>query len=213
VSTLARVVVVLCMALFVPAALRPASLAAQSAPTLCSEVPPNIQVSTLLQPIVSDLLRKSATFRRQCEIIAAAERLRVVVRGIPPAGLSSMPRARAKIAHFSYGLIRVVIDMPMLADHAELLPHEFEHVIEQLEGLDLSALVRAGGYGVVQLDDGAFETARAKAAGLAAAQEVYADTDPAVGAAMGRMSRVFRVLRSRAAREAGRRPLGAPSRR
>ncbi len=53
---------------------------------------------------------------------------------------------------------------------SELLGHEFEHLIEQLDGVDLSAMARGGE--ARRLTDGAFETERAIAAGQQVAGEV-----------------------------------------
>ena len=49
-------------------------------------------------------------------------------------------------------------------DHAELLAHEFEHVLEQIEGLDLRRMARER---IRRLRDAyaVFETDRAQAAG------------------------------------------------
>ena len=46
-----------------------------------------------------------------------------------------------------------------MLDLTELIAHEFEHVLEQLDGVDLKALARAGE--ARRLADGAFETERA----------------------------------------------------
>ena len=59
---------------------------------------------------------------------------------------------------------------PQRADLTELLAHEFEHLIEQLDGVDLKALARDGE--ARRLADGAFETDRAMAAGQQVAGEV-----------------------------------------
>jgi hypothetical protein len=66
----------------------------------------------------------------------------------------------------------VVIDLPFDRDFAELLAHEFEHVIEQLEGVDLRQRATEPHSGVRKVDGGAFETDRANKAGRAAALEV-----------------------------------------
>ena len=55
-------------------------------------------------------------------------------------------------------------------DLTELIAHEFEHVLEQLDCVDLRALAHTGDSR--QLADGAFETARAIIAGQQVAGEV-----------------------------------------
>jgi len=55
-----------------------------------------------------------------------------------------------------------------------LIAHEIEHVIERLDGVDLRARAALPGTGVRLCDGGddAFETIRARRAGLAVAEEV-----------------------------------------
>jgi hypothetical protein len=156
-------------------------------------LPDNIHVSSDLEPLVLELLRRSETFRRQCAIIAAAN-VRVTVMVTVKLRLS-VARARATIGPLGQGLW-ALIELPPVANYAELLPHEMEHVIEQVEGIDLEAGARAGDAGVSINDDG-YETSRARAAGLSAAAEFYTQADPALTAAGRAASRVWRALGSR----------------
>ena len=183
------------------AALQPLPATAQDGQPSCTELPPSIEVNEFLRPAVSTLLAKSGTFRRQCQVIASTRRVRIVLTAVGIPRESTAPRARATFGRYSYGLLRVVIEMPMVADHHELIPHEFEHVLEQIEGLDLAALARDGTDGVMQVADGAFETRRAQTAGRTAADEVRGEEiDPAVTGAIRGLGRVWRGLSSRAAR-------------
>ena len=52
-----------------------------------------------------------------------------------------------------------------------MLAHEFEHVLEQIEGLNLRTLSRVKGSGVREVENAVFETERAQAAGEAVAAE------------------------------------------
>ena len=79
--------------------------------------------------------------------------------------------------------IRARIELPSVTDLTELLAIELERVVEQLEGLDLRALARRRGQGVAEVQQGVYETARARAAGLQVYREVYGGTDPALEAA------------------------------
>jgi hypothetical protein len=54
----------------------------------------------------------------------------------------------------------------------ELIGHEFEHLLEQIEGLDLKRLARVKGSGVRVLEGRVFETDRAQAAGRLVAAEM-----------------------------------------
>jgi hypothetical protein len=165
-------------------------------------VPSNIHVGDFLKPSVRTLLNKSQTFRHQCDVIAAARMVRVLLVAVPAPRLSSDPRARATIGRHAHGLMRAVIEMPITGDHSELIPHELEHVIEQIEGLDLAALARAGDERVTEVADGVFETARARAAGLAASREAhgFVRNDPPVTHGVRIITRIWRGLSSRATR-------------
>jgi hypothetical protein len=157
-------------------------------------LPDNIHVSRDLAPVVEQLLRRSDTFRRQCAVVAAAQ-VRITIT-VTTALLEGPVRARATIAELPEGLW-AIIELRPVADYAELLPHEMEHVIEQIEGVDLEERVRAGDPGVSMDDDGTYETARARAAGRTAAGEYYAEPDPALTAAGRAATRVWRTLSSR----------------
>ena len=169
----------------------------QDATPVSPEPISNIRVDDMLEPVVSSLLAKSATFRRQWDTISASRFIRVTIVlrfGMPEPGST---RARTEVSHFAYGAIRARIELPNATDLTELLAHELEHVVEQLEGLDLRALARQRGQGVAEVQKGVYETARARAAGLQVYREVYGETDPAVEAAFGGVRRALRSIRSR----------------
>ena len=213
----ARVVVLSTLTLLV-AVVRPEPLYAQShtAPpceTSAGELQAfNIQLDDMLRQPVTELLDKSSTFRRQWRQIASAPGVRVVVVARTDLRETPSARARAQVSRYAYGAVRAMIEIPAAADLAELLPHEFEHVLEQIEGLDLALLARAGDRGVIEVDDGVFETTRARAAGRAAAREVSGDTDPAIGTAARSIHRIWRALWTRPSSDVRPAP-GPPSRR
>jgi hypothetical protein len=184
-------VVVLCIGLSI---VLTTSGAAQHPKIGCGELPSNIQVEPLLQSEVLLLLRRSETFRRQCVTIAAARRFRVRIVAVTPRSLVSSVRAHATITRYEHGTVRAVIEIPIASDYAELIPHEFEHVIEMIEGVDYSQ----GGDGIVEVERGTFETARAIEAGLAASREVHGDTDEAVRRTVRQIGRVWRAISARA---------------
>ena len=154
----------------------------------------NISVDALLQPVVAALLEKSATFRRQWRSVETSATMRVTIR--PASDLRETPtaRARTEISHFADGAMRAIVELPAVSDVTELLPHEFEHLLEQLEGIDLPALVRRGDPGVELVRGSAYETARAQRAGRAALKEVYGEVDPALRAAARGLRRAWRAL-------------------
>jgi hypothetical protein len=158
----------------------------QSAPGERFEIPANIQASDDMKDLLTTLLARSPTLREQCARIAVAPQARIVIDVIGHR-LGAFTRARATARRYDSGLLTVVVELPAvsIADFAELLAHELEHVIELIDNVDLAEMVRQGSDGVTQNHEGLFETERAQAAGRAAAAEVFTDTDP-TAAAIGR---------------------------
>jgi hypothetical protein len=119
---------------------------------------PNIKVDDLFDALVDDLLDSSPTFLRQYRQIAGAPLVRVSV-GVLPKREESCCRARTVVRRYATGAIIASVEIPMprrRLEYAELLGHEFEHIIEQIESVDV---------------DGRNETARAHRAGLAVSLE------------------------------------------
>ena len=144
-----------------------ARVAACDAPAL--SLPDSIQIEDGLQPIVRSALEHSPRFRQQCRALAVAPRLRAIVRvSFRPPG--STARALTSLRVTEQGALAADIEIRNILDLTELLAHEFEHLIEQLDGVDLTALVKDGR--ARRLADGAFETTRAIAAGHQVAGEV-----------------------------------------
>lgn len=142
------------------------------------EEPPiagTVHIDVHLRPTVRDMLARSATFRRQWNLVTRGQRVHVAVF-LTDAALGPACRARTTIRKYSSGLLLAVVLIPPKGDYPELLAHELEHVIEQMEGIDLAALARSGSTGVRQRPDGAFETVRAQNAGLAVSTELKAAT-------------------------------------
>jgi hypothetical protein len=193
-------VVVLCIGLSI---VLTASGAARDPKIACGELPSNILVEPLLQSAVMSLMRQSETFRRQCVTIAAARRFRVRIVSVSPRSLVSSARAHATFTRYEYGMVRAVIEIPIASDYAELIPHEFEHVIEMIEGIDHAQRAGSSGSGVVEVERGSFETARATEAGLAASREVHGNTDEAVRRTGRQIGRVWRAISARAVPDGG----------
>jgi hypothetical protein len=143
---------------------------AENAQRDCEQKPNNIEVARTLAPVFAQALTQSPTVQRQCQLIAVAPHVRIAVRlqvGRLPGG-----RAAATISRYEAGALFAEIRLPVSVDLIELLAHELEHVIEQMEGINLAQLADERQNGVARLADGAFETRRAQAAGRAAAHEV-----------------------------------------
>jgi hypothetical protein len=141
----------------------PASLFAG---TVCeSALPRNIDAGPL-GPIAVALLQQSPTFRQQCQRIAAAIILRVQVR-IVPARRDS--RGETTIRRYEAGALRAEVLLAFGEDYIELLAHELEHVLEQVERISLVKQLSTRQAWIT--DTGAFETARALEVGVRARQE------------------------------------------
>lgn len=133
-------------------------------------VPANVTVPDSFLPLVESMLRSSPMFRRQCLRIAGAADLTVIIRSVPhqPQGA----RARTRFTVGPAGERHATVEVIGMQDHAELIAHELEHIIEQLDGIDLAARVTMPATGVRRCADGAFETMRAIRTGLAVAEEM-----------------------------------------
>ena len=136
-------------------------------------LPSNLTVADVYRSVVEEMRLRSPTFRRQCARIAAATSLAVVIEVDPPA----MPHQSAAVTHFSryqLGRMRAVIHVAISDRTPELIAHELEHVLEQLDGVDLAAKARTPSSGVHACcgSDDAFETSRAIATGQRVAREL-----------------------------------------
>ena len=135
--------------------------------------PPNIRVAEVLEDVFYDLLSASPTFIAQCERIANARYVHVTVNPVMASSTTSRGTARTTMRRFSSGalLASVHIPVPLTAiEYAELFGHEFEHIIEQVDRVNLEALTLVRG-GATRLSDGAYETTRARRVGQAIAGE------------------------------------------
>lgn len=133
-------------------------------------LPSNVTASAVFQPALKRMWQLSPTFRRQCRRLSAAPQLRVNLLLEELARHPSSYRARAAMRHQNGVLVSAVIHLTWLEDPVELIAHEIEHVIEQLDRVDLQAHARSGT--VWKRDDGAFETRRAIAVGRRVAHEM-----------------------------------------
>jgi hypothetical protein len=135
--------------------------------------PPNVVIPASYRQTVDWMLRSSPTFRRQCSRIARTTGLSVVIeRSLLPntAGDGAVTR----ISRRSDGRLDANVEVGYLGDPVLLIAHEFEHVLEQVDGVDLPSMAARPATGVHAISrSGQFETDRAIAAGRQVAQEVY----------------------------------------
>jgi hypothetical protein len=135
-------------------------------------LPGNIAVSGEIQAVVARMLRASPTFRRQCLRLANADSLSVTIARAIPSGEGS--RASTHIVLSPEGRLHAAVRIGPSGDAAELVAHEFEHIIEQLDGVDLPELAKRPGTGVRAIGDTLFETDRANSVGRQVADELHA---------------------------------------
>ena len=123
----------------------------------------------MLRDTLSQMYETSPTFRRQCLRLAAAGPVPIRLH-LDPRLPSASARARAAFEHRGGRIVAADVLLPPSRDVAELIAHEIEHVLEQLDGIDLGR--HADSAAAWRDPDGAFETARALTIGRRVAQEV-----------------------------------------
>jgi hypothetical protein len=134
-----------------------------------SPIPSNVELAHDLEKVLARIYERSPAFRAQCERIASAGNLRVTVR----IDTSIPAHCRAfTIIHRRGDNITADVHLPASNGLIELVGHEFEHLLEQIEGLDLRRLARVKGSGVHEREGRMFETDRARAAGRVVAAEM-----------------------------------------
>lgn len=138
-----------------------------------ADIPSNMEVTDIYRGLLIRMLSRSPTFRRQMLRISAASRLTVRLQSpftSSPQGLRATTVFERKVD----GQLVANIDIAWSTSPVELIAHEIEHVIEQLDGVDLAAKLRRPDSGVFVTGEGGnvFETTRAKRVGLQVAREV-----------------------------------------
>jgi hypothetical protein len=138
-----------------------------------AEAPVNIRVAPVLLPVFDALIAASPTFSAQCDRITGATYVRVVVTPVLGSSTTSRGTARTTIRRFASGALIASVEMPVpltTFEYADLFGHEFEHIVEQIDRVDLPAMSASRG-GATRLSDGAYETIRARKVGRAIADE------------------------------------------
>jgi hypothetical protein len=127
-----------------------------------------LAVSKELGPLVRRMWEASPTFRRQCARLGEAS-VTIVVELDPKINRERM-NAFTQI-DMVRGLVRAATTRLRVWE-PEYLAHEIEHVLEQVDGVDLHRSARGGLEGVRETQSSVFETARAIAIGRVVAREV-----------------------------------------
>jgi len=140
-----------------------------------SVLPPNLEVALVFRVFVDRMWQASPTFRGQGRRLAAGTGLyvSVLVEDLPRPASSF--KARTVLRHQGGSLVSAQVYLKPSLDSPEFIAHELEHILEQLDGVDLQA--QAGNGVVWKADDGAFETRRAIEAGRRVAREITTGAD------------------------------------
>jgi hypothetical protein len=142
------------------------------------ELSREIQFVPEIRPLVERMLASSATFRGQYCRAADAPGLMVGVV-LDPSLPVEIVRSRTTIRRYQSGLIVAIVAIAPGRRQEEWIAHEFEHILEQLEGVDLPALAVAQAGRVWSTGTGMFETARAVEAGRTVLSELHRSPPPA----------------------------------
>ena len=132
--------------------------------------PARIVVTAEVRPMLERMWRDSPTFRRQCARLVEAS-ITVVVRLVGPSGELAVAAAISRI-DLQDGLVTSA-DVRLGSVEPRYLAHEIEHVLEQLDGVDLRSAAARGVRGVATVRrQERFETARAISVGAQVASEL-----------------------------------------
>jgi len=156
-TILRRVFVCVCLCAMASAA----SAATELVPL---EYPRSLKVDANLRSSLEQMRAASATFTAQCARLDAEDKLVVLLR-LDPTLSKVRFRARSTIKRYSSGLLVATVSVAPGSDQAEWIAHEFEHVLEVLDGGYPASDLRAQSHGLTRSADGMIETARAVAVG------------------------------------------------
>lgn len=131
----------------------------------------NIQLQRELRPGVEQMLRTSPTFRVQYQRVSEARALQVGVRIDPTLALRTN-RAESTIRRYNSGLMIAEVAIGPSGDRAQWIAHEFEHIIEQLDGWHLPSMIGGGSRELWYGSGGMIETRRAIRVGRVVMEEM-----------------------------------------
>lgn len=126
-------------------------------------MPPTVIVESPLEAYIQKMLNRSEDFRRQCLALAAQPqvyvRVQMVLYGLPPSVF-----AKTDVQRTSAGPLIATVRIQPSVNWSEWIGHEFEHILEQVEGIRLKDF-RQNGSGRWESSSDMFESLRAITAG------------------------------------------------
>ncbi|HKY04066.1 MAG TPA: hypothetical protein VJQ56_04205 [Blastocatellia bacterium] len=126
-------------------------------------LPSNLILSGDSKRILEKVWKRSATFRDQCRRIAGSPWMKIKVRFV--AKRAEDYEALTTLTRYESGFTVSTIQIFITSGYVERIGHEFEHIIEQIEGMNLQSLAAKEGAGVRSVKPGYYETERAIRAG------------------------------------------------
>jgi hypothetical protein len=133
-------------------------------------LPPGSLVPRMVRPLVEKVWLTSPTFRRQCARLREAAMPIAIYLDFPRNTVDA--NAGSEITRTA-GLQATIHLRAGDGSVVEYLAHEIEHVLEQLDNVDLRLAVSNGVHGASEVQrSGSFETSRAVAIGRLVAREV-----------------------------------------
>ena len=151
----------------------------------CESLPSSLVIDPKLRPLILDMLRRAPTFRRQLMRLVGQPDLVVTVawQSRPTDGAGARTRIIMEQGRVRAADVEIRVDAGALL--VELVAHEFEHILEQLDGIDLVRWIgRSGVHRVAASShDEPIETERARRMGRIVAGEYAAarSTTPSCG--------------------------------
>jgi len=137
-------------------------------------LPQGSDIPVHCRPLLDDMWRGSATFRRQWIRVAAARVQVAITLDTSPGDRTSAHSEISRRAGLRVRISLRIVDRDAIA----LLAHEIEHVLEQLDDVDLAGALAAKVHGASATGRSpAFETRRAVVVGRVVAGEVAAYRD------------------------------------
>ncbi len=135
-------------------------------------LPSNFDIAPIYRGLVESMAERSPTFRQQLLRIANEPHLTIDLDVVPHIVGA---RAMTRMVRQADGL-DAHIEVERFDDIVELIAHEIEHVIEQIDKVDLAAGAALPDAEIHSVDRNGlvFETARAARVGVTVAQEVRA---------------------------------------
>jgi hypothetical protein len=136
--------------------------------------PTNIVVQAELRGAVARLWESSPTFRAQCMKIGEHKRYHVALVIEPSLNLNRNWRAQCVLRAYSSGFVMAHVMVPHRREITELIPHELEHIVEHIDGIDVRREASRPGTNAYDIGNGRIETLRATRVGRQARQELEA---------------------------------------